>query len=306
MPATNNSARPEKTLIRGSRPFWNSAGCTSTQDVGQVGCSCDHLSFFAVLLSPFYQNDAPESGNGTQNLGQVSPLLSSASVWRLRLLSQIGRGVSVCFLALVLIFHAVYRRNNSEPSLSIHIHLCVALLGLNLTFLINESLANWNIHALCIFIAAATHYTLLCTFAWFAIEGFHLYRLVIRVFNIYIKRYLLKLALVGWGLPAVAVISILSTGKYGRYNIYKLDGGPDTMCYLTDSVLTILNYGLFVLVFLANLLVWLVVTVQVVRARKLSPALQERSITPRDIFSLLGVSWLLGVTWGCCSSSSAR
>ncbi|KAJ8346197.1 hypothetical protein SKAU_G00303900 [Synaphobranchus kaupii] len=278
----------------GSKLVWNSAGCSSEQEDGRIICSCDHLSFFAVLLSPVYEKPASASGIATQ----VSPLLSAYTVWVLTLLTRIGCGVSVCSLALVLTFHAVFRRNNSEHSLSIHIHLCVALFGLNLSFLINDSLASLNVHAACIFIAVATHYTLLCTLIWFAIEGFHLYLLVVRVFNVFIERYLLKLALAGWGLPAVAVISILSSGKYGRYNIYKLEGGTETMCYLPHSVLTILTFSLFVLVILVNVVVYTVVTVQVVRAWHFRTSQQEKRVSKRDIFSLLGVSWLLGMTWG--------
>lgn len=91
------------------------------------------------------------------------------------------------------------RRGKSDDSLCIHIHLCVALLCLNLTFLVNDSLASLGVHGLCVATAAATHYSLLCTLTWFSMEGFHLYLLIIRVFNIHVNRYLLKLSLVGWG-----------------------------------------------------------------------------------------------------------
>lgn len=43
------------------------------------------------------------------------------------------------------------------------------------------------------------HWSLLASISWMALEGFHLYLLLVRVFNIYVRRYLLKLSLVGWG-----------------------------------------------------------------------------------------------------------
>ncbi|KAG9352516.1 hypothetical protein JZ751_020930, partial [Albula glossodonta] len=222
--------------------------------------------------------------------------------------------VSACCLTLVLIIHAIFRRNNSDHLLNIHVNLSAALMFLNLTFVINDSLASLNIHGVCVFIGAATHFFLLCTITWFAIEGFHLYLLIIRVFNTYFRKYLLKLALVGWGLPIVAVIAIISCSKYGKFSIYKLEGGTVTMyagdllhlnrasshsgCYLTEEVLPILTFSFFVLAFLVNLLICIMVTVKVVRARHLGPALQEKGITKRDIFSLMGISLLLGVPWG--------
>lgn len=50
------------------------------------------------------------------------------------------------------------------------------------------------------------HWSLLATFMWMALEGFHLYMLLVKVFNIYIKKYVLKLSLVAWGEDIVAYI----------------------------------------------------------------------------------------------------
>ncbi|KAG8143879.1 hypothetical protein E2320_001022 [Naja naja] len=59
--------------------------------------------------------------------------------------------------------------------------------------------------------AAFLHYSLLCSMTWMAIEGFHLYLLVIQVYNSYISHYLLKLSAVGWGLPGpIILVSFLS------------------------------------------------------------------------------------------------
>lgn len=61
------------------------------------------------------------------------------------------------------------------------------------------------------------HWSLLATFMWMALEGFHLYLLLVRVFNIYIKKYVLKLSLVAWGerrVPNISNISFYSLLKW--------------------------------------------------------------------------------------------
>ncbi|CAB1339591.1 unnamed protein product [Coregonus sp. 'balchen'] len=208
----------------------------------------------------------------------------------------VGCGISLCFLCLALLIHL--RRGKSDDSLCIHIHLCVALLCLNLTFLTNDSLASLGVHGLCVATATATHYSLLCTLTWFSLEGFHLYLLIIRVFNIHINRYLLKLGLVGWGIPGIVVIIIVACGKYGEYNIYQQDGGAVKMCWLTDSALTTVSFSYFVLTFVVNVLCFGSVTVKVVRAHRQSPVLRESGMSRGTVLSLLGLAWLLGVSWG--------
>ncbi|XP_064832253.1 adhesion G protein-coupled receptor G3-like isoform X2 [Oncorhynchus masou masou] len=260
---------------------WNSAGCVTETKENETMCSCNHLSFFAVLMSPV-------SGS--------SASLSSSSVWLLTLLSRVGCGISLCFLCLALLIHL--RRGKSDDSLCIHIHLCVALLCLNLTFLINDSLASLGVHGLCVATAAATHYSLLCTLTWFSLEGFHLYLLIIRVFNIHVNRYLLKLGLVGWGIPGIVVTIIVACGKYGEYRIYQQDGGAIQMCWLTDSALNTVSFSYFVLTFAVNMLCFGSVTVKVVRAHRQSPVLRERGMNRGTVLSLLGLAWLLGVSWG--------
>ncbi|XP_029577761.1 adhesion G protein-coupled receptor G3 isoform X3 [Salmo trutta] len=260
---------------------WNSSGCVTETKENETVCSCNHLSFFAVLMSP---------GSGS------SASLSSSSVWLLTLLSRVGCGISLCFLCLALLIHL--RRGKSDDSLCIHIHLCVALLCLNLTFLINDSLASLGVHGLCVATAAATHYSLLCTLTWFSLEGFHLYLLIIRVFNIHVNRYLLKLSLVGWGIPGIVVTIIVACGKYGEYRIYQQDGGAVKMCWLTDSAVTTVSFSHFVLTFVVNTLCFGSVTVKVVRAHRQSPVLKERGMNRGTVLSLLGLAWLLGVSWG--------
>lgn len=83
--------------------------------------------------------------------------------------------------------------------MKIHINLAIALILLNIHFLPSQAIGALSSTSLCFYMALGIHYSLLASFSWMALEGFHIYLLIVRVFNIYIKRYLLKLAVVGWG-----------------------------------------------------------------------------------------------------------
>ena len=77
-------------------------------------------------------------------------------------------------------------------------NLFVAMFTLNLSFLVNESVANLRIFGACVAMAATMHYTMLATFTWFFMEAIHLY------FNLWklpaeIKHYLTKVYVAGWG-----------------------------------------------------------------------------------------------------------
>ena len=91
------------------------------------------------------------------------------------------------------------RKQREEPSIFIHVSLSGALFLLNSSFLLTEWGATVDESWVCEFIAALVHYSLLGTFTWLAVEGLHLYLMLIKVFNTEYKKYLLKLSLFGWG-----------------------------------------------------------------------------------------------------------
>lgn len=89
------------------------------------------------------------------------------------------------------------RKLREDVSMKVHANLAVALILLNAHFLSSQAAA-LSSDGLCFYVALALHYSLLATFSWMALESFHLYLLLVRVFNIYIRRYMLKLGLAGW------------------------------------------------------------------------------------------------------------
>lgn len=75
-----------------------------------------------------------------------------------------------------------------------------SVLLLNVTFLLSSQMTLPTMpRPVCKVLAAVLHYALLSSLTWMAIEGFNFYLFLGRVYNAYIRRYLLKLCMLGWG-----------------------------------------------------------------------------------------------------------
>lgn len=99
------------------------------------------------------------------------------------------------------IFYFSCRTLRKDMPSKIVIHLCLALLLLNLTFLLDAWLTLYpNVVGLCISTAFFLHYFLLASFSWMAMEAVHMYLALVKVFNTYISLFIVKLGLAGWGM----------------------------------------------------------------------------------------------------------
>ncbi|XP_066874629.1 adhesion G protein-coupled receptor G3 isoform X8 [Kogia breviceps] len=272
-------------VTKGSSGDWSSKGCSTDFGVNRTICRCDHLTFFALLLRP---------------------ILDQATVTALTRISQAGCGTSMIFLAFTIVLYAVLRfsrqRFKSEDIPKIHVALSVSLFLLNLAFFINVGHGLKGSDAACWARGAVFHYFLLCAFTWMGLEAFHLYLLVIKVFNTYFGHYFLKLSLVGWGLPALIVIGTGSANSYGPYAIRdKKNTTTLELCWFREktaiSALYVTVHGYFLITFLFSavvlgLVAWKIFTVSSATAGK------EKGQHWKGVLTLLGLSSLVGVTWG--------
>ncbi|XP_051578015.1 adhesion G-protein coupled receptor G5-like [Myxocyprinus asiaticus] len=261
-------------------------GCTTyyRKNEGRVVCSCDHLSYFAVLMVP-------------------SPNTSTTDMVILTYISLIGCSISLVFLVVAVVLYFTKRRAFSDKSQEVHISLALALILLNVHFLLNDLVARLSSYESCVCIAILLHYSILATFTWTAIEGVHLYLLLVRVFNIYIKRYLLKLSLVGWGFPAVVIALILSIDRkaYDRVTLTSTDVNASSihMCYISNEKIKIVTtISFFGLVFLFNITMWLTALWRILSMGSNHQAYTQKHRAKKDICTMLGITCLLGINWG--------
>ncbi|XP_076147591.1 adhesion G-protein coupled receptor G5 isoform X1 [Alosa pseudoharengus] len=313
---TNCSIQGQCVFWDDNQGNWSQAGCKTSHTDEEFNCSCNHLSFFAILIT-----------DGAD--------ISHAHQQRLSYIQYCGSALTITLTTLTCLMHLTHRKRKLGHCSTIHLQLSLALLLLHVSFLLSAWGA-WHtqgqpITELCQALGAGLHWALLATFSWTAIEGFHLYLLLVRIFNIYVRRYLLKLGLLGWGLPSVTVILCAALRMYGPYN-HKTDSssnnrsfecgrdnksaisvnqsqppsdGP-TLCWLSGSgvggqvSVSVVRYGT-VHAYLGAVLLFNTVILLLIGCKLFGAgpqAVQRRGRVCHDAMTLLGLSCALGLPWG--------
>ncbi|XP_026142491.1 adhesion G-protein coupled receptor G1-like [Carassius auratus] len=261
---------------------WTTFGCvTETIDSNTIKCSCSHLTFFAVLMIP--QSDVSND---------PVPDLES-----LTLITSIGCGISMFFMAIALFMHFLLRKAKSNQATKILMNMFVALSLLNASFLSNESVANTGDNAACVFIALLLHYSMLASFTWFFIQALHMYLWLIRQ-NVSITNYMRKITVLGWVFPTPIVIAIASVGEYKTVIIKSTSGKISRMCWITNPViLYIVNIGYYALVFIFTTGIFITILTRVVQARRLRAIDGKRKTFRKQLMMVLSLFLLFGLTW---------
>ncbi|XP_070819559.1 adhesion G-protein coupled receptor G2-like [Chaetodon trifascialis] len=276
---------------------WKTDGCETygMSNEMNIACECDHATPFAVLLM-------------REPIAEVH--------WEvLSYISYIGCGLSAFFTSLSIVIYVFSRNHGTDYSMSIHVSLSGALFLLNSTFMMNEWGATVKPDWVCVFVAALIHYSLLCCFTWMAIEALHLYLLLIKVFNTYYKHYMLKLSLAGWGIPCVIVAVSLGVTDlkqfYGPKQVTMANTNhTNAICWITDDTFFYsLNLVYFTLMFIFNTGILIAVASGIFKMKQVSKlgAVSEGKTTRdlvrfsescRSSLTVLGLTCLLGTTWG--------
>ncbi|NXB24520.1 AGRG2 protein, partial [Rhagologus leucostigma] len=270
----------------GGHGGWSYEGCIVKESrVNETVCSCNHLTSFAVLMDLYGKTPL----NPTQELV-------------LTFISYIGCGLSAIFLSVTLVTYIAFEKIRRDYPSKILIQLCAALLLLNLVFLLDSWIALYDRRGLCITVAVFLHYFLLVSFTWMGLEAFHMYLALVKVFNTYVRKYILKFCVVGWGLPAVVVSIVLtvSPDNYGLITTGKISvNGPDEFCWIKNRIVFYITaVGYFCLIFLINISMFIVVLIQLCRIKKKKQLGAQRKTSIQDLRSVAGLTFLLGITWG--------
>ncbi|XP_017276797.3 adhesion G-protein coupled receptor G4 [Kryptolebias marmoratus] len=267
---------------------WDDYGCrkyNSSSDY--TTCLCDHLTHFGVLL----------------DVSRTQADLLNEQI--LTIITYIGCGVSSLFLGITVLTYTAFEKLRRDYPSQILINLSLALLGLNLVFLVNSWLSSWGVYGLCVAVASTLHYFLLASFTWMGLEAVNMYFALIKVFNAYVPSYILKFCILGWGIPLVICVMVLIVNReaYGshlysntRSTLESLDNSDD-FCWLQDDMtfyVSVVAYA--ALVFLFNIGIFVVVLIQIRHMRANSPAGTRRGLM-QDLKGVASLTFLLGLTW---------
>nr|XP_021326603.1 adhesion G-protein coupled receptor G6-like [Danio rerio] len=230
--------------------------------------------------------------NSVPDASAVAPYLDS-----LTLISSVGCGISVFFLAIALFMHFLLRKAKSNQATKILINILVALFFLNVSFLSNESVANSGDKNACVFIALLMHYSMLTTFTWFFIQALHMYLWLIRQ-NVTITNYMRKITVLGWGVSMPIVVAVLSTGGYKAVTLSSTSGKIARMCWITDLFIQyIVNIGFYSLVFIFTTIIFIISVTNIFQSRDIRATEGKRLTFRKQLMMVLSLFFLFGLTW---------
>ncbi|XP_029966267.1 adhesion G-protein coupled receptor G6 isoform X2 [Salarias fasciatus] len=268
---------------------WNAAGCRASDEStsNKTICLCDHLTHFGILM----------------DISGASPHIDPKNNKILTFITYIGCGISAIFSAATLLTYIAFEKLRRDYPSKILMNLSTSLLLLNMVFLLDGWLASLDTEWLCLSAAILLHYFLLTSFTWMGLESIHMYIALVKVFNTYIRRYILKFCIVGWGLPAVLVGIVVSVDKnsYGlqEYGKGRSAEGSSEFCWIQKPVVFYTTcVGYFCLVFLLNVAMFIVVMMQICgrNGKRSNRTLREEVL--RNLRSVVSLTFLLGMTWG--------
>ncbi|KAM9421167.1 adhesion G-protein coupled receptor G6-like isoform 13-T13 [Salvelinus alpinus] len=291
----NYQTKPEPTCMfwdftmKNGTGGWNSKGCrvSPMSNRNKTICLCDHLTHFGILMDI--------SGSAVQ--------IDEKNTKILTFITYIGCGISAIFSAATLLTYIAFEKLRRDYPSKILMNLSTSLLFLNMVFLLDGWLASFDVEGLCVAVAIFLHFFLLTSFTWMGLESIHMYIALVKVFNTYIRRYILKFCIVGWGLPAaiVAIVVAFDKNSYGKiqYGKGETGQGSSEFCWIRSQVVFYVTcVGYFSVLFLLNVAMFIVVMIQICgrNGKRSNHTLREEML--RNLRSVISLTFLLGMTWG--------
>nr|XP_023658548.1 adhesion G-protein coupled receptor F1-like [Paramormyrops kingsleyae] len=283
--------KTNKTKVNSQCVFWNfegiggwdSTGCELQSETNdRVTCSCNHLTSFSILMSPF----VPKS---------IEVLLNY--------ITYIGVSISMGCLVLCLIIEAfvwsVVTKNSTSHMRHVAIvNIALSLLIADIWFIIGAAVSGQSAPKnACSAATFFIHFFYLALFFWMLISALFLFYRTMMVFSHMSKSTMMAIAFsVGYGAPLIiAIITIAVTAPKNGYF------GQDGVCWLnwyqTKALLAFVIPALIIVV--VNLLILIVIVVKLLMRGVGENRQSEEKNALVVIARCVGVlTPIFGITWG--------
>ncbi|XP_038047594.1 uncharacterized protein LOC119721587 [Patiria miniata] len=215
---------------------WSTNGChlAHTLASGHIVCSCNHLTHFALRLTPkVFMIDIIVFAGCVLSIGMLTAAtMISMCIWK-NSRSQAGTTTLVHSSAWVGIEPwSQWRKARAKIPQRTVINLCIALLFLSGLFLGGIDQIKLADGIGCTVIAALLHYFLLVALSWTAVESLNLFWQVVLERDEFLNRSIVRVTVGCWGVPLLFV-------AYSRVIIYLV-----TDSWTENSKFCFLNPGI--------------------------------------------------------------
>ncbi|XP_067138175.1 adhesion G-protein coupled receptor G6-like isoform X2 [Centruroides vittatus] len=210
----------------------------------------------------------------------------------LDVLTYFGCTLSIIGLLLTLITFILFEKLRKGTVRKVLFNLSLSILFSLIVFVSGINQVSSKIG--CILVAALLHYLLLVSLCWMLVEAFQQYLRLVKVFDTYVPKFMLKATIFAWGFPIIVSIIIVSVD----YNLYY---GGKNYCWLRIEAF---HYGFLLpvaVIMAINIIIFCMVIYSITCGRKAVNHNQseKKMILARlraaiCIFTLLGLSWTFG------------
>ncbi|XP_053945114.1 adhesion G-protein coupled receptor G4 [Anastrepha ludens] len=287
--------------------YWNYTSWVNTgvqTDVGDlfntsvIECRTQHLTQFSFLLG------------GTYKQVDISDdvLITPIHLRALDIISLVGCSLSLIGLLGIWVTAILFKSWRTLASTKVLLNLCVALTLQMVLFLfvntedMSAELVEDRLYINCIVLGAFMQYSILVLFIWMLIIAVLQFQRYVTVIGIERpKRYILKSAIVAWGVPIIPTLLVVCIDPSSyiptEYELQTNSG----ICYPSGLGLTLGVIVPIAVIVVANLTIFIYVFYSI--SHTLNQAMQrnEKKMTFKQIrlsvllFFLLGISWIFGL-----------
>lgn len=282
LPANLKTARCvfwDYRVINNTQIGWSSNGCNTTTIESNILCTCNHLTSFAVLMSPN---------------PKLIPFIDE--------LTYIGLSISIMSLLICITIEKITWKTVTKSSIAYSRHItqlntAVALLLAQISFLIGSTKYIKMQDDLCTVATIFTHFFFLSTFFWTLNQSLTLLHQIIFVFH-HIGRltFISFCFLIGYGGPLAIVIA--TTTSFLKKDMYKRKDNcwlNATLNHKFSAFLTfIIPVGCIIAI---NIIILTIVILKLLRPNISEGLKQEKEAIKKIMKAVLIFTPTFGLTW---------